>query len=477
MLKNEEESTGKVVFTQNLPPGLETGKYTIKIEQTVKIDEKNVNDSFVSSHTFAIVAEGLQLNPATIQSVFPAENSIGDFGETLPHIILNRSTLPWERVLSAALPQDKSKDQASWLALLLFTADDGVPELKTITLGDCFKQEANPQSNLPPNTLSYFDAITEAGQLDAALEYGSSINDQCQAIDIPVDLFNSIAPSINDLKKLAHLRTVSLTNKALSSNNAAANEGIEEEEDYATIIGNRLPGLNQRNTVHLVSLENMGEFLPDENYQSKITDDKKQVRLISLKNWSFNAVAEEIDWTKALENLNQDPITFRVQENPKITNDTLKKAVNFGFCPLPHNSRSGDKTFSWYRGPLAPYHIKQFITTPASCADALNFYNPDTGLFNVAYSSAWQLGRLMTLSNQPLAKLIYNWKKSTKQQAYFLNQQTNFLSKTFNRQNNLNQTAMLNKKSYIPSLMDLFKQNAKTYLASKEAKKNATKTK
>lgn len=465
-----EELKGKVTFTQHLLPSLEAGKYHISVEQTVKIDKKSVNDTFKTENTFAVVTERTKINPAEIHSVFPADNSVGDFQQTLPHIVLTRSTFPWERIVANTIPEEESKDKASWLALLLFTEEETVAELNTIKLGDLFPKQINSQSNLPDDTLSYFDSLSKPEEIGKHLDYGEMLDDSCQAIDIPVNLFNMLIPCINDLKKLAHLRTVNLTKKEMIKKNNLSSEGIDEEANFSIIIGNRLPQINQRNTVYLVSLENFGGFLPDENYNSKIPQNKKNIRLLFLKKWSFNVVKEEINFLSTLKNLNQKPITFKMPEDSMITNETLTKAFAFGFCPLPHHSRSGDKTFSWYRGPLVPYQIKKFIAPPYPCSDALMLYNPKTGLLNTSYATAWQLGRLLALSTKSFSQTLYNWKKKLKQNAYHLSACKKLLTNTVAQKHNLNNISLLTKKNYLSIIIDDFKQNMSAFLNQKKVK-------
>ena len=50
--------------------------------------------------------------------MFPPPGSLGEHSNVLPHIILKRSTLPWER---QADPGDKN---VPWLALLLFEEEE-----------------------------------------------------------------------------------------------------------------------------------------------------------------------------------------------------------------------------------------------------------------------------------------------------------------------------------------------------------------
>ena len=58
--------------------------------------------------------------------MFPPPNQKGSFTNVLPHIYVNRSTLPWERTVTQA-GQDQTR-AVPWMALLLFT----VQEMKAI---------------------------------------------------------------------------------------------------------------------------------------------------------------------------------------------------------------------------------------------------------------------------------------------------------------------------------------------------------
>jgi len=50
-------------------------------------------------------------------------------------------------------------------------------------------------------------------------------------------------------------------------------------------------------------------------------------------------------------------------------------------------------------------------------------YDPNTGMFDVSYAMAWQLGRMLTLQNQSLAVEIFNWKRSKAQDLHQIKQQ------------------------------------------------------
>jgi len=74
--------------------------------------------------------------------------------------------------------------------------------------------------------------------------------------------------------------------------------------------------------------------------------------------------------------------------------------------------RTGEKTVSWYRGPFVPYQVApQNFTLPFASSDSALNYDPTTGMLDVSYAAAWELGRLISLQDKSFSIDLYNWKK------------------------------------------------------------------
>jgi hypothetical protein len=93
----------------------------------------------------------------------------------------------------------------------------------------------------------------------------------------------------------------------------------------------------------------------------------------------------------------------------------INNAFNMGYVPLNHHTRQGDNTVSWYKGPFLPYSANGEIDIPVLGPDSVTRYNPDTGIFDVSYAAAWQLGRLLALQSGNFAETLYNWKRENTQ--------------------------------------------------------------
>ena len=97
--------------------------------------------------------------------------------------------------------------------------------------------------------------------------------------------------------------------------------------------------------------------------------------------------------------------------NQDLNNDTAKEALQIGFVALQNDMRVGEKMTSWYRGPLVPAPTQRnFDYGPYLYSDHAMHYDPQTGIFNHAYSAAWQIGRLLALSDASFSKAFFDWR-------------------------------------------------------------------
>ena len=376
-------STVKVQFIQHRQPPLDSGTYTVEVEQKVKTkqSDKIPEQTFSKELTFYVDGHRFApLTPDVIYAVFPPAGNLGEYSNALPHIILKRGTLPWERTIKS------TNSDLPWLALLLFQESEK-PEPQTIKL----KELKATSGNTKFPTFAY-----EPGQND---------EDVVTVIDVPKNILEKILPPEKDLTLLASVNQI--TNEK--------NESLSEP--LATILGNRLPKKGEVSTVHLVALEeryNSGTF----DYQGARPNDF--IRLVSLASWSFTCVNSKHNFDALLKEIDREPDTLRL---PSQNNHPAKQYLDLGYVPLHHALRQGDKTVSWYHSPLSTGQSQDNLTAPVAIADQLMRYDPNTGMFDVSYAMAWQLGRMLTLQNQPLAVEIFNWKRSKAQDLHQIQQQ------------------------------------------------------
>jgi hypothetical protein len=416
-----------VEFIQDDVPPLKSGEYTLTVTQTV--NQAAPDNEFKASRQFAVAGERFSIDPAEIASVFPPPLATGEFADSLPHVVLLRRTLPWERSLGRA----KADRTAPWLAVLLFDADqapepvqrtaaDLIPEGEPITVAG---STAVGKGTLPPGYVSYPDINP--------LDYGEEPEEACTTIDVPRAVFDAIAPSSADLPYLAHVR---------EADTVDAQDHPEPTATTAVVLGNRAGAPGGVSHAFLVSLENMETLLPGGSGLSTGVGKAEYVRLITYRYWHFTATKGGETLQGLLEGLNKPPpevkalstlqVPFKgerprtaeveealtAQEQGKLSPEQARilvhDALGMGYVPFPHHLRRGGETVSWYRGPLAPFGVEASVSTPISCPDAVNRYNPQTGMFDVSYGAAWQLGQLLALQNNAYAVALYQWRRELK---------------------------------------------------------------
>lgn len=391
-------ASGNIRFTQNWLPAIDAGSYRVTFGQKITITgDDSAISNYGDSVLFAVSGDRFSLPDSEIDSVFPPSDAQGEFYNVLPHVTLTTRTLPWERTVHASGGASPGNWSApSWLALLVYDEADSPPLVTPRTIEGLI----NPEAGI----LSY---------PDLTLEHGESVDDACNVVDLDGELFIKIAPSIDDLRWLAHVRTVSAAKKAGSTSPS-------EQRDYSLVVANRLPKMGSRTTVYLVSLENMAEFLPGSGEDGQPKTVAKTLRLACMANWTFECPIEIQTFAGVLESLSSvsvlAPASSTSSEVVSESQRAVKAAMAMGYVGLNHIFRDGGQTVSWYRGPFIPYTTTAWLRTiaPLRSADAAMQYDPDTGLLDASYACAWQLGRMLALQSKEFSGRLLEWKHAVK---------------------------------------------------------------
>jgi len=391
-------SPGTIQFSSYCSPPLDPGNFKLEVRQTVKELKEDPDPApALSPFTFDFVVGGprFALNPADIYSVYPPEGSTGDFAHTLPHVLFTRPTIPWERSLTAAPPG------RPWMALLLLSAEDGgkeagIPKIEPRRVRDLFEQ-------LPPGVAGPRNLICEKYELD----------DPCNTIDIDAALFCKIAPTAEDLDFLAHVREVNTDHKETAS--------FLTDGNFSVVIGNRFPSESQNqnpveNKAVLVSLEGMQDFLGKQPETSV-----KTIRLAVLASWAFQCEKAR-DFQKSMRDLGKTIFPLRLDLPSEYATDAekyVRATFSRGYTALNHSTRLGEKTVSWYRGPLSPLKTDaaasyKFKPVP----DALVRYDDIHGMMDLTYAGAAQLGRLLALQDRAFAQALCGWRTQVQKQLH-----------------------------------------------------------
>lgn len=376
-----------ISFYDSYTPAVKAGVYNL--ETTLNLD-KYINES-KNIQEFEVRSAQFSLQTSEIHGVFPPHNSVSNYTEVLPSVVINTKTLPWEREAKGELP---------WLYLLALREDE-------IELVGENQQKLNKQS-----VERFFqDSSNLTPKLNTELFSDDVKNSICISFSIDVSKLKSLLPkNIEDYKYINHVREVDISNQADLS--------YEEPGWFSVVVGNRLLSSRDDYTkyyIHLISLEGVLEKLED-------AKDSDTISLISLNRYSCTSQKRD---GKSFEELVKD-IVYKGKKDS--SNFLLRKDMNYnrkdvdtkvldklkeGYTALNFNFLTKEESFSWYRGPFVPLKLDRINSQKNfySSSNAALIYDEENGIFDNSYASAWTLGRLLALSNGSFSQKLFNTKK------------------------------------------------------------------
>ncbi len=380
------KTSEKIRFIDYQLPNLLDGSYKVGLSHNFCIQEsgKEVGSlSSSSSQSFVVSGPRFVVQPGKVKSVFPPKNGAGVYGNVLPQMLLDTLTLPWQRLPEDSESQPSGTLRYPWLALLVFDESEA-PATSIVTASSL--ENATTESPFWPGI-----------QLDAS----ESGTETVLVIDVEYHTLMNVLPEYDDLPYLVHTR-----------------ESISSDGDvskFSAIVANRLPQASGKTVMHLVSLE--GRFSEQESSFSFNSEGAKNgdlIRLVSLCHWSFSSISDNHNFQQLFKGLNMSPSTVQL---PSLNNGNVDSFLLSGKVPLPHGFRTGDKSVSWYRGPLIPFQNQKQLSLPVTSGDSLLEFYSEVGMFDVSYAAAWELGRLLMLRNKRVSTAWYQWKQKNVQLA------------------------------------------------------------
>lgn len=359
----------QVSFLDSHAPAIGAGDYRVQITQ--QVDELELTAT--RSLDFAVAGPRFSLPQAEIASRFPPPGASGDFGTVLPHVILKRSTLPWER---SAIHGDENEVAHPWLALMVFP--DGYLNGKTSVV------EAATLLAAQVDTAPVTAPGASARQLlrERADDPGAKVS----VLDIPADDARRMLPALDELRLLSTARHVA------------------GRPARAVAVSSQLPVVGVRNTVHLVSLEH--QFTPQGAHWAA-DQSTRTLRFVSLTSWSFTCTAQRGDLGHIFANLTNAAGVLAPDRDGAGADMAAR-----GYVPLANTLRDGTRTASWYRGPLTFEQDTPPAQLPVRRAEDLLAHDAPTAMYDISHAAAWKLGQMLALANQDVAQNIVQWKRA-----------------------------------------------------------------
>ncbi|MEK2479437.1 hypothetical protein [Streptomyces noursei] len=388
-----------VQFVDSLVPTLTAGRYKLTAHQSLtkggaRVDTDYYLDTPVTQDV-EVRAPRFTVQPEWIHGAYPTPGASGLYDDVLPHVTLDRATLPWEREAKAK----DGKTRLPWLALLVF-GEGELPDTDPHCLGQTdAKTVADLIGSESGVVLPPFDQTTDPITDDDKKQV-------CRTVLVPAAVFHALAPTEVEMPLLTHVRRVNEEHQR-----AAPGDDLIQVGDYAVVVGNRLPrAAGGRYVAHLVSLEGWQSRLPDgakETYDGPV----EKLRLISLWSWAFETIPDHIPGFAALtehfvdtEGTDGSALLLRVPlpGRPLSGKDQQEVAdrLGQGYLPISCRTESGRSTFGWYRGPLtAQYVTPETDRERRRCAAEALIHLDQYGVFDVSLATAFTAGRGVALAD------------------------------------------------------------------------------
>jgi hypothetical protein len=448
---------GQMYLFDSVTPPLDDGSYRLTATTAITYGppqdaepppgapaQAPTQQSFASEHFFNVVGPRFTVPQAMVAGTFPPANAHGAFQDDLPHIVLSRRTLPWERELDPAglikPPEIAAGDPPAlagprpWVALLLFEEGE--------------------------YTLLRNIALQQAVPADVFERLGSPANITCDAVEADAGLIAANLPSLDELQLLAHGRYVNVADREL---NTAGGDGY-----FSVVVANRLPAPNARCRAILVSLEERSDLVrsnpppaavpprgatfenqpiaqraallprvetgavetgavdrvpnpcftlsqPPAHTFAPVLEpiygfvEPAKVRLVALTSWQFTSEGPG-PFRTLMQNLNVAMLgTVAELGHPPLC-DT-------GHLQIALQDRLGASEAVWYRGPLVPYTLTRDALGPYHAADQARRATPETGAEDVSYAAAFEVGRLLAAADARFAQSIMQWRRESYKQS------------------------------------------------------------
>ncbi|MFE0042482.1 hypothetical protein [Streptomyces albireticuli] len=412
----EPDPSMNTQFLDALVPRLTAGRYTLTAHQSLTKGGDHVDEGYlptpdapVTQH-IEVRAPRFTVEPEWIHGAYPPPGATGTYDDVLPHLTLERPTLPWERQEG----KDGKGGVLPWLALLVFGEGElpgdphclGHTDQRTVAeLSDPAARSADDPADV---VLPAFDQGTDPIGDDEKKQV-------CRTVLVPAAVFHAVAPAEDELPLLTHVRRVDKRHQGVT-----LTEDRIEAGDYAVAVANRLPGAaGGRYVAHLVSLEGWRSRLPDGTEAAETcTGPAERLRLVSLWSWAFESLADHAPGFAALTEHFVDTqgdqgtdLLLRVPVGDRPLSGAEQREVadrlRAGYLPLSCRTESGRATFGWYRGPLvaAPVPARTDRERRRCAAEAL-IHLEEYGVFDVSLATAFTAGRGVAFADHQFAATL-----------------------------------------------------------------------
>lgn len=452
-------------------PSLAAGNYDIEVTQKVssgsqslEIQNTRTNDQSggLAPQEFEVVVPRFTLDRNLVNSYYPPDGH-QDEGRILPHISFNDPHFPWEVLAgtSATMTDPIDEDNLGlkrsfvpWVALLVLDPEDlrisdfssiqglGIPHVAS--QADLAKQGLTGTFSM---TVSEYLAMIPASRVNYEQDTEGfarykSMTDVMTAIFPSKKLLSQLLSAdvgtasqkldLEALKYMAHVRHINTL--------GFPEAGVEEEGLFSIVVSSRTGTWDspdpKTQICHLISIEHFDTTIPRNRSWDTATD---RIGVVSLFSWVYTSMPPNpVNFISTMKNLTENQQQLRINDS-KIAeiesvppngvkyqaSQILARRLRMGYAVSRWRTQAGEETAAFNRGPLVPVAMPtgsgpEDQSWPreldmADCSNTSQNYqilDPETGFMDLSYSSAWQAGKLLAISDTVFNSALMRFRSS-----------------------------------------------------------------
>ncbi|KAJ5677931.1 uncharacterized protein N7477_003564 [Penicillium maclennaniae] len=384
---------GQVQLFSSYVPGLEAGLHTIKIQQVLDTDSKEINRAAIGTKTLNSTQH---FNAMQMRIVFCHTSS------SMTHFFHGNERGPSKEDPDAL-------NELPWVALLVFPAD----ELK-LTNADLngLKQEQTGIVRMDFQTLAKMNhlATTPVDLASAPTQVAdfvfidtTKLQNLLSAYDSAGNIQPYKQPILERYKYLTHVKHVNMKGMASSTG------GDDDIGMFSVVVAHQTGPWDNPNTTHmaahLVSIERLD---PTENPNFATT--APRVALCSLFSWTYTVLPPlSLNVKDAMEHLRTTMNVLSIDPSASAaligSQDKVQQRVGYrmqdGYTLASHRVQTGESTVALVRGPFTPtvQNGENLGSHQSTFATDLQVLDRELGIMDISYSLAWQLGKSMAIAD------------------------------------------------------------------------------
>ncbi|KAG8527298.1 uncharacterized protein KY384_008042 [Bacidia gigantensis] len=454
---------GNVRFHSSSKPGLLQGStYKATFVQNIGTSNNVASDALTSTKSFHVKSTPYTLDKSAIHSVYPPSGH-ADYLNVLPHVVFNNpgtpflhpTPSPWLAVLVFVEEELTPPDERLFTINAVLPTDENLHRTATLAYEVSIKNLITKINTT--NTVQHPIPTTDATSTDKTV---------VPLILLPPQLFSSLfgtyntnettinvdeeSPSLARFSLLSHVRNFSTTNQANSASDGPDQCAVTTSPRTGAPFDLQAPITVY---AHLVSLYGVHEHM-----SVQPIDSSKSTALVSLYSWSYTCLPNDRQSLRetfealgqSLQPLRPLDASISIPKSPTTpVDDWVRSRLLMGYSLVRRRLETGEVVPAVQRGFLTASKTSPIDFPPSDIGSDLAIVDEHTGMLDVTFQLAWELGRTAATSDRAVSAALMRLRASAHSRALIQAKQQRdpgFLTATDTVSNQLSAVSTLTTK-------------------------------